>query len=359
MTIATGKSLQALIQDFFVQHLTVERNASPNTISSYRDAFKLFLRYASELKGTPPEALSHAILDAEIILSFLRWLQNHRKSSPRTCNQRLAALKSFTRYVALVAPEHLERCRLIRSIPPLRVNHPAIEYLTEEEVCQLFTGVDGATPRGRRDQAILLLLYNTGARVQEIVNLNVGVIQREPIPFVRIQGKGRRQRTCPLWTRTVWAIDRMLNDQRTPVENSHPLFLNPSGRRLSRFGVVHLISKAQRKSQLQPKHARRITPHVLRHTTAMHLLQSGVDITTIAAWLGHAQLSTTHDYVEIDLCMKQAAIAADTTLPQLNHGEYPKPDIIDWLESFGRSANYVKSEATFSRRDNMLQTGFT
>lgn len=335
MTTTTSKTLQTLIQDFFLQHLAIERNASANTVVSYRDAIKLFLSHASSLMGCSPDKLDHAALNVKVVRSFLSCLKHDRGCGPRTRNHRLAALKSFARYIAVVAPEHLERCRLIRELSPAAFEHREIQYLTEDEVVRLFASIDASTPAGRRDRALLLVLYNTGARVQELVDLNIGDINDQPIAFVRLQGKGRKQRSCPLWSRTVLATRRMLDDRRS-AESDQPLFLNARGRRLSRSGIAHLLRRAQRTSALHFRHAQRLSPHVMRHTTAMHLLQSGVDITTIAAWLGHAQLATTHGYIEIDLRLKQAALASHAALPEIHDGEYPSPDIVDWLDALGR-----------------------
>jgi len=338
---ARGQSFQRLVQDFFVQHLAIERNASGNTIASYRDAIKLFLDYASEATGSSPDQLDHSVLALESVRGFLHWLQRERRCSACTRNHRLATLKSFARYVATVAPEHLERCRLVREIRPASVDHKEIQYLTEDEVVQLFGGFDASTPPGRRDRALFLLLYNTGARVQEIVDLNVGDIDNGDIPFVRLFGKRRKHRTCPLWSRTIDATRRMLDD-RVQLDDSQPLFLGARGQRLSRSGITYLLRRAQRISGVQPRRAERLSPHVIRHTTAMHLLQSGVDITTIAAWLGHAQLATTHGYVEIDLRTKQAAIANQTAIPEACSGKYPSSELVDWLVSLGRRKGYVE-----------------
>jgi integrase/recombinase XerD len=342
MTCAAGKTPQALVQDFFVQHLTVERNASPNTIKTYRDCIKLYLRHASELNGCAPDELDHDVLDVKVVRSFLGWLERERSCGPNTRNLRLATLKSLARYVASVAPEHLERCRLIRELPRARVEQPEPQYLTEQEVLQLIAAPDATTAAGRRDRAMLLLMHNTGARVQEVVDLDIGDIHDEGVSFVRLLGKGRKERTCPLWPRTITAIQQMKGDRRD-LSSSQPLFLSARGHRLTRSGIDYLLRRAEQKSGLSPQHARRLTPHVMRHTTAMHLLQSGVDITTIAAWLGHAQLSTTHAYVEIDLRMKQAAITKMASFPELSDAVYPAPGIIDWLENIGRGAGYVQS----------------
>ncbi len=337
----TTKTLPTLVRDFFEHYLAVERNASRHTIAAYRDALKLFLRWAAQRRGCPADQLDHAVLTAESVRGFLRWLDQHRGSSPRTRNQRLAVLKSFLRYVASIEPQHLERCRTIREIPPARVDHPEPAYLDEDETVQLLHSVDDAS--GQRDRALLLLLYNTGARVQEIVDLDVGDLHDAGLAFVRLRGKGRKQRTCPLWPRTVAAVHAWLQLRRAPAPDE-PLFLNACGRRLTRSGVAYILQRAKSRAGLEPRHARRLTPHVMRHTTAMHLLQSGVDITTIAAWLGHADLSTTHAYVQIDLRMKQRALAELNAPPELTQGEFPSEEIITWLERIGRSSRYVQHE---------------
>ena len=342
MTAKAGATFQALVQDFFMQHLTIERNASRHTIAAYRDAMKLFLRYASSAAACSPDQLDHTVLDIHTVRAFLDWLLRERQCGPRTRNQRLAALKSFARYVALVAPEHLERCRLIRALPPARFEQPEVGYLTDDEIVRIIAAPDASTPAGRRDRALLLLMYNTGARVQELVDLDVGDIQHGAVPVVRLLGKGRKHRCCPLWSRTLAAIDRMLTD-RPRAGLDQPLLVNARGRRLSRSGVAHLLRRAQTSADVSPTRAARLSPHVVRHTTAMHLLQSGVDLTSIAAWLGHAQLSTTHAYVEIDLRTKQAAIAVESALPEIADAQYPTAHIVGWLERLAARPRYAQS----------------
>lgn len=352
-------AFQTLVQDFFEKYLTVERNVSRHTILAYRDALKLFLRHAANRLGCSTDQLDHTALDVEVIQSFLRALEAQRQCSARTRNHRLAVLKSFARYIAAVAPEHLERCRRIRELQPARFEHPEIEYLEDDEILALFEAIHPLT--GRRDRALLLLLYNTGARVQEIVDLDIGDLRREPVPLITLRGKGRKQRTCPLWTRTLEAIDAWLQE-RTPGQG--PLFLNAHRRRLTRSGVAHILRTLAERGGLSPRHAKHVTPHVIRHTTAMHLLQAGVDITTIAAWLGHSQLATTHAYVEINLRMKQRALAAANTLPELSRGTFPQDDLLAWLSSLGRPNNYVQDKApppalAFSRGSPLHITGYS
>lgn len=331
--------LQQAIQDFFEKHLAIERNACRNTILAYRDCFKLFLQHASEKHRVAVDQLDYSILELDTIRSFLDWLEHVRGSSPRSRNQRLTALKTFARYLASIAPEHLERCRQIRVLPMAAFARPEVEYLEPDEVARLVAGA-GIDCRNR---ALMLLLYNTGARVQELVDLDLADLRLDPVPVVTFNGKGRRQRTCPLWQRTVVAIQQWIAERG---RHEGPLFVNRQGRRLSRSGVAYILRTIATEAQLEPRRARRVTPHVIRHTTAMHLLQSDVDITTIAAWLGHSTLDTTHGYVEIDLRMKQKALAAAKLPPGLRGGFFPKGKLLSWLTSLGKSQTYVQPPST-------------
>jgi integrase/recombinase XerD len=343
-------SLQALVQNFFEKHLTIERHASHHTVVAYRDSLKLFLRYAAQRAGCSADRLDHAVLDVEVVCSFLVWLEQQRQCGARTRNHRLATIKAFARYVASVAPEHLERCRRIRDLPPARFEHPEVKYLEDDEVLALMRAT--APAEGRRNRALLLLLYNSGARAQEIVGLDVCDLRLDPVPVVMLQGKGRKQRTCPLWARTVDALKAWLTERGV---TDGPLFLNTQGRRLSRSGIAYILRKLAASAGLSPRHTARVSPHVIRHTTAMHLLEAGVDITTIAAWLGHAQLSTTHGYVEVNLRMKQKAVAAAAVVPELNQGEFPQGDLLTWLEALGRPQRYAQQPPSLSA--NLLCQG--
>ena len=329
-------SLQSHIQNFFEKHLTLERNASRNTVLAYRDSLKLFLRHAAEHRRVAVDRLDESLLDATEVLRFLDWLAKERKCSPRTRNQRLAAIKAFARYLSTVAPEHLERCRTIRELRPAAFDKPELDYLDIDEISQLLK----ATRSSPRDRALLLLLYNTGARVQELVDLDLSDLRRDPVPIVTLEGKGRKQRSCPLWDRTLAAVDDWLKQRG---ETNGPLFVNRHNQRLTRSGVAYILHAIATKAELEPRHAKRVTPHVIRHTTAMHLLQSNVDITTIAAWLGHSQLDTTHGYVEINLRMKVDALAAAELSPRLKKGAFPKGDLLTWLAALGSSPNYAQS----------------
>jgi site-specific recombinase XerD len=337
-------SLPTLIQDFFSRYLPLERNLSHNSVLSYRDAFKLLLRFIGDSEKRSPESLTcDEVLDAQRVRAFLRWLAEKRICKASSRNQRLAAVKCFARYVAARAPEHLERCRQVREIPRARVEQTEVEYLDGDEIARVVQAPNPDDIAGLRDRALLLLLYNTGARVQEICSLDVKHIRLDEAPCVRLFGKGRKERVCPLWTKTVSALRAWLQ-QRRAVGDDAPLFLNAHGRRLSRSGVAYLLARATAKAGLKKlRHAHRVTPHVVRHSTAMHLLQVGADLTVIASWLGHAHLSTTHGYVTIDLRMKNEAVAASTVLPELREGTFPSPNVISWLERLGQRARYVET----------------
>lgn len=330
-------ALSTLVQNFFQTHLPVERHASRNTIIAYRDSLKLFLQFAAETTGTDVDQLGMDALEPDMVRGFLVWLDQTRHCNARTRNHRLAALKSFARYVASAAPEHLDRCRRVRELVPARFEHPPIHYLDDDEVRALFQTIDaGSAPR---DCALLLLLYNTGARVQEIVSLDLADLRLDSVALVTLEGKGRKQRTCPLWPRTVDALRAWIQNRG---DHDGPLFLNRLGQRLTRSGLAWILRKYASRLDSSPRHTSKVTPHVIRHTTAMHLLEADVDITTIAAWLGHAQLATTHGYVEITLRMKQKVIASDIALPKLSSASFPRGDLLSWLTRLCRSHGYVQ-----------------
>ena len=289
----TTKTFQALIRDFFEEYLAVERNVSRNTILAYRDALKLFLKYVTHTQNCASEQLEHTVLSAENVRAFLRWLESERANKARTRNHRLAALKALARYCGSVEPQHLESSRAIREIQSARIAHPEPGYLDEDEIAALIKGASNSgqtlvrQSHARRDHALLTFLYNTGARVQELVDLNIVDFHAGATPFVRLTGKGNKQRTCPLWARTVESITRWLALRGKPPENA-PLFINARGERLTRSGVAYILRRAAKRAGLVPQHAPHLTPHIIRHSTAMALVAANVDITSIAAWLGHS-----------------------------------------------------------------------
>lgn len=340
------RPLSSIVQAFFQQYLVAERNLSPNTVLSYRDGIRLVLQYVSERVGRDPDRLSFEDFDAERVREFLDWLETERKCSPRTRNQRLAAIKTFFRYVASTTPEHLDRCRRIREIATKRITHQAPQYLEPDEMKTLTQAIDPKARDGARDLALICLMHNTGARVQEVADLNLSHLRLEATAQVRLMGKGRKERTCPLWAQTVAVLRRWIALRGGSVTGDSPLFVNARGERITRYGIAFILRRAALRANLQipSQHLRRVTPHTIRHTTAMDLLRAGVDLTVIAAWLGHADLTTTNGYVQIDMRMKQAAIAATSTgfLPDRPVAKYPRPSVVAWLDALGKHPDYVE-----------------
>lgn len=297
-----------LLQDFFQRRLIAERGASAHTIASYRDTFELLLRYAERRTGRPPTALTLADLDAPLILEFLDHLEMERGNSPRTRNLRLTAIRSFMHHVSLRDPTSLPVAQRVLAISSKRFDRPLLGFLSRDEVKALLDAPDRTTWSGRRDAVLFAVLYNTGARVSEIINLRIADVLLDRESALRLRGKGRKERVVPLWKSTAAQLRAWL--AHSNGDPDAPVFPNRAGQRLSRAGVeqrlrVTIQKASERCSSL---HERRVSPHTLRHTTAMHLLQSGVDITVIALWLGHEDTATTHLYVEADLAMKEAAL---------------------------------------------------
>ena len=298
----------ALLQDFFQRRLVAERGASAHTIASYRDTFELLLRYAEQCTGRTPSALTLDDLDAPTVLSFLDHLETERSNSPRTRNLRLTAIRSFMRHVSVRDPTSLPVTQRVLAISNKRFDRSALGYLSREEVEALLDAPDRTTWSGQRDAVLFAVLYNTGARVSEVTGLSVGNVLLDRASALHLHGKGRKERVVPLWKSTAAQLRAWL--VRIARSPDAPVFPNHAGQRLSRSGVEQRLRVAlQKASKRCPSiAAHRISPHTLRHTTAMHLLQSGVDITVIALWLGHEDTATTHLYVEADLEMKKAAL---------------------------------------------------
>ena len=277
-----------IVQAFFEQHLVAERGLSSNTILSYRDTMRLLLEYLTKELQRAPDRLTLEDFDTTRVRQFLDWLETSlRHCTARTRNQRLAAIKAFFRYVATRTPEHLDRCRQIRDISAKRVEHKTVRYLEESEMQAILKGIAPPAPDAVRDQALLTLMYNSGARVSEIVGLNVLDLRLGAAPKVRVMGKGQKERDCPLWSQTVELLRQWLKFRGLPENANAPLFVNARGERLTRSGIAYILKRAAQHADLpsDPTRPKNITPHVIRHTTAMHLLTSGVDdITVISAW---------------------------------------------------------------------------
>ncbi len=308
MTTSISPTFSSLVQEFFTQRLVAQSNVSRQTVISYRDTFRLLLRYAERVLRKPATTLNLHDLDASFISSFLDHLEKERGNSVRTRNARLAPIRSFLHYAALRDPASLATIERVLAIPMKRFDRPVLGFLTREEVDAIVDAPDPACWTGHRDQVMFATFYNTGARLSEISALCVADADLERNMSLRIQGKGRKQRVVPLWKSTAARLKRWLKCVNPRPEA--PLFPNRDGAPLSRSGIEKRLRQAVRTASLQcpTLRNRQVSPHTFRHTTAMHLLQSGVDIAVIALWLGHESPATTHIYIEADLTMKEQAL---------------------------------------------------
>lgn len=305
----TNALVGPLLQEFFLKHLMTHRNVSPQTLSSYRDAFRLLLRFIARTMHIEPVALSLTDLSPEVILTFLDNLEMERKNAVRSRNARLAAVRSFFRWVAISRPDFAGLAASILAIPTKRTDRRLICALSRSEIQAILGAPDLLTPCGRRDHAMLLTMYNTGARVSEIAAMACSQVELgSHSSFVHLHGKGRKERCVPIWATTADAIKKWMRE-RGAVPTSL-LFTNYRGEKLTRNGVDCILKKAIARAvtsypSLSKKH---ISPHVVRHATATHLLQAGVDISVIALWLGHESIDTTHIYMESNLAHKEEAL---------------------------------------------------
>ena len=299
------------LQAFFAEHLLTHKRASPETIACYRDTFRLLLRFMRDRTGAEPAALPLAALDADAVLAFLDHLERDRGCTVRSRNNRLAAIRSFFRLVALRVPDRLGQVTRVMAIPVKRCDKRLVGYLTRDEVKALLAAPDRTAWSGRRDHALLLTLYNSGERVSEVIALRREQVRLDPAAgaHVELHGKGRKERVVPLWAETARVLRawlRELGDRGDGIA-----FPSARGRALSRAGIDYLLRQAVGTAAVACPSlgAKKVSPHVLRHSTAMHLFQAGVDMAVIALWLGHESLETTHVYVEADLATKERALA--------------------------------------------------
>ena len=298
------------LRGFFSDSLPRVRGLSRNTVLGYRDSFKLLLRFLERHLGRPAATLDFPDLCARNLLAFLDHLESERSNSIATRNARLVAAHAFARYATASYPEHFALCQQILAVPFKRCGQRVVGYLEDGEMQALLQAPDLASAGGRRDRALLLAMFNTGARVQEILDLRPCDIQFEQPFQALLRGKGDKQRLCPLWLKTVRALRGVLRERGVPPTDEGPLFRNRRGEPLTRFGVRYLIDKHARaaSSSAGTLAGKRVHPHMLRHTTAVSLLQSGVDLVTISHWMGHASVESTNRYVAVNLATKRAAI---------------------------------------------------
>jgi integrase/recombinase XerD len=295
------------IRRFLLEHLVAERNLSRNTQASYRDTLTLLLPFASRQGGCAIDRMTVEELTPEVVRKFLDHLERDRQCSEVTRNQRLATIHSLARFIGTRSPVHLAWCSDIRAVPFKKTAKTAIGYLEKAEMDALLNQPDRRTNLGVRDHVLLLFLYNSGARADEAAKLTVGNLQLGASPSVRLHGKGNKVRICPLWSTTATSLTRLVADRN----KSEAVFLGRTNQPLTRFGIHRLVTQyaAMAGETVPTLAAKRVSPHTVRHTTAVHLLRAGVDINTIRAWLGHVSLDTTHIYAEVDLEMKAEALA--------------------------------------------------
>jgi integrase/recombinase XerD len=295
------------IRRFLLEHLVADRNLARNTHASYRDTLILLLPFLSAATTTSIDRLAIEDLSPSRLRHFLEHLETERGCRVGTRNQRLGAIHSLAKFIGLHSPEHLAWCAAIRAIPFKKTATPVMAYLDKPEMDALLTVHSGRTAQGARNHALLLFLYNTGARVDEAVHVTVADLTLGASPSVRLLGKGRKARSCPLWPVTAETLSRLVRGH-APQD---AVFQNRQGRPLTRFGIYRLVrhTVTQARTSTPSLATKRVSPHTLRHTCAVHLLRAGVDINTIRAWLGHVSLDTTHVYAEVDLDLKAKALA--------------------------------------------------
>ena len=300
------------IKRFLLEYLISVRNLSKNTQRSYRDTFRLLLPFVAEKTKKSIENLLINDISSDIVKAFLLNLETARQSSISTRNQRLAAIHALAKFIGLNSPEHVDWCRHIQLIPVKKSKRTLITYLEKPEMDALLQAPDQQTEQGKRDYTLLLFIYNTGARADEvaqltIADLNLAHVPKRDLSTVLIQGKGNKLRRCPLWQNTVDELRQLILNR----DSSEHVFLNRCKQPLTRFGIHTMVRRYVKKivDQFPEIEQKRVSPHTIRHTTATHLLRAGVDINTIRAWLGHVSINTTNVYAEVDLEMKAKALA--------------------------------------------------
>jgi site-specific recombinase XerD len=326
----------SLVYLFFEHHLKTEKGLSPASIRSYRDGIRLFLLFLAKTSRHTVTKLSLSDLTADNVRAFLAYLEAERGNQIRSRNQRLAMLHTFFGFAAGQEPALLHEAERVAAIPKKRTQPPPTRYLERDEVEELFAKLSNDGRLALRDRALLLFLYNTGARATEVVGLTVGQLALTPQPRVQLHGKGDKWRTCPLWSETARAIGDMLQSRRQSQTPTSSVFLNNVGKPLTRFGLYKLV---RRHTMHMPagENRRAVSPHVFRHTTAVHLLEAGVEVNVIRGWLGHVSLDTTNRYAEINIKMKQEALEACRSPSPSSVGPPRKPvwqsepKLLEWL----------------------------
>lgn len=326
------------VQSFFNEYLIAHRGMSRHTIRSYRDTLKMLFSFAAEQQAKPVTALAIEDLAVDTIFAFLDYLEHTRGNSVATRNARLAAVHVFFRHVAARDPECLDLCQRVVHVPFKRAKVPSVTYLERAELDAILAQIDRTTAQGRRDYALLSFLYNTGARVQEALDTRANDMQLSPPPHVRLWGKGRKERLSPLWPQTACLLRELLEERGVDPRSPSPVFVNLRGLPLTRFGVRYILAKYTRAAaEHVPTLAnKRVHPHTLRHTTAVHMLHSGVDVGRIADQLGHSSIVTTGRYTQVSLEVKREALQACALTGTGGTERTPAwtqhPDLLRWLQ---------------------------
>jgi site-specific recombinase XerD len=350
--------LPTMLRGFFEDYLAAQRDVSPNTILAYRDAIKLLPGFAARRSGRQVIRLQLAGLGPATVLAFLHYLETERHNCAATRNCRLIAIHRFFAYVAGQDPRHAGLCRRVPDIPVKKTSSSSLTYLDRDEVKALLAAP--ADRLGRRDRALLTLLYNTGAC--EAAGLDINDVRLQTPSQVRIFGKGRKERACPLWQETADAVRAYLDQRDDSDQPGAPLFLNAHGKRITRFGLGtilqrHVAAAASRQASLASK---LVSPHTIRHSTALHLLQAGVELNVIKSWPGHVSITTTSQYAETDMAMKRKAIERCPPPVPTPEGESPwharQQDIIQWLEDLSAPKNNVKHNPRRPTSSNQTAT---
>jgi site-specific recombinase XerD len=329
--------LGSLVHSFFLDHLVTVKGLRPASVRSYRDTIRLLLCFVAADKGSKITKLDVEDLSFERVLGFLRYLETERGNHVRTRNQRLAALHTLFDYIASREPEMLDVCQRVAAIPMKRAAPAETHFLERDETEALFRRLPRSGRLALRDRALLLFLYNTGARVQEVADLRVGQVELGEPALVRLHGKGDKWRTCPLWRQSADLLVELLASSGTPAIPEAPVFCSATGEALTRFGIYKIVRRhAGHLDDIRTN--RRVSPHIFRHTAAVHLLEAGVEVNVIRGWLGHADLTTTNRYAEINTRAKIEALR-NTEPPGTSAGPRPRPvwrtdeSLLSWLSS--------------------------
>jgi len=337
----TTPTVGSILYSFFDDYLKLQKGLRPHSLKSYADVLRLFLQFVSMKLARKITQISLDDFTADHVCSFLNFLEEARANSVRSRNHRLAALRTFFEYLGRQLPDRLNQAQKVAAIPTKRVQPPEIFFLDRDEVESVFASLPSKGCFALRDRALLLFLYNTGARVQEAADLRAANVEFDPHPRVHLHGKGDKWRACPLWNETAFLLKRLLDQQTSDGASDRPVFTCRQGRALTRFGLYKIVRRHAQHIVKRASNGRRrsVSPHLWRHSTAVHLLEAGVEVNVIRAWLGHVSLETTNRYAEITIRTKEEALK-HCNPPGEESGRFPRKPIwrndaslLKWLQS--------------------------